>query len=276
MSDDYSFSEDPIIDEGSILQTPDGAIDKEEAKEMRKTVRSLGTEELDMKPDMPQSDNGLQIDKDTEEQDEGNALKIDESVTNDDAKPEAPKENKKSTIKEIDVKSNDITKISMGFTSDSVQSQDISKNADVAHKPQSSDTHKTTIITQTKTHSEPPILLPIIPKMVEAPTELLSVIISASTMTKPNIIQVSSISNDKLEPPPPSKYFAIIILFDCVFARYNFTQSFSTKQCVFILIYRFNYSSYASFGANVNCDSKSNFEPSHSATNSTIASHWCG
>lgn len=205
MTDDYSFSEDPIIEEGSnLLNLPssDGAIAEEEAEEMRKAVQSLGTEDLDMKPDTPQSDNGLQIDTDTEEPDDGNALQIDESATNDDNKSESPKD-KKSTPKDVETKASDNKK------SEIIQSQETSKNVDKAQP--SSDSHKNTIITQPKLHAEPPILPPIIPKMPEAPTELLSVTISTPTLNKPSIIQVSSISNDnKSKPSPPSEYFQFI------------------------------------------------------------------
>lgn len=205
MSDDYSFTEDPIIEEGSNLQTSDGAIAEEEAEEMRKAVQSLGTEELDMKPDTPQSDNGLQIDTDTEEQDDGNALQIDESVTNDEPKPDSPKETKKSIVKENETKPTEITKGSVVFAPES--KLETNKAVDVTPKPQaSSDIPKSTIVTQPKTIQEQQILPPIIPKMVEAPTELLSVTISTPTLNKPNVIQVSSISNEKSKPSPPSTY----------------------------------------------------------------------
>ncbi|XP_055296443.1 protein split ends isoform X2 [Sitodiplosis mosellana] len=201
MTDDYSFSEDPIIEEGSNLPSNDGAIAEEEAEEMRKAVQSLGTDDMDMKPDTPQSDNGLQIDTDTEEQDDSNALQIDESAANYDSKSEAPKD-KKSTTKDVEPKASDTNKNTVAFTLETVQSQETSKNAD---KPaSSSDNHKTTIVTtQPKLHVEPPILPPIIPK-IEAPSELLSVTISTPTLAKPNIIQVSSISNDKPKSSPPS------------------------------------------------------------------------
>lgn len=63
-------------------------IAEEEAEEMRKAVQSLNTEDLDMKPSTPQSENELQIDTDNEDQDDPNALRIDESVTSADAKSE--------------------------------------------------------------------------------------------------------------------------------------------------------------------------------------------
>lgn len=63
-------------------------IAEEEAEEMRKAVQSLNSEDLDMKPGTPPSENELQIDTDNEDQDDPTALRIDESVTSADAKPE--------------------------------------------------------------------------------------------------------------------------------------------------------------------------------------------
>lgn len=159
-----------------------------------------------MKPDTPQSDNGLQIDTDTEEPDDTNALQIDESVTNEDSKPESPRD-KKPSGKDIDTKSSELGKSSVLFTVESAQDPIGIKNDE---KSQLECSQKTTIVTPAKSYVEPPvlppILPPIIPKMAEAPTELLSVTISTPTMNKPNIIQVPSISNDKSKPSPPSKY----------------------------------------------------------------------
>ncbi|XP_037024616.1 protein split ends isoform X3 [Bradysia coprophila] len=71
-SADYGplYEADPIVEEEvQPAVTSESVIPEEEAEEMRKAVQSLNSEELDMKPDTPQSDNDLQIDTDTEDQD---------------------------------------------------------------------------------------------------------------------------------------------------------------------------------------------------------------
>lgn len=121
---DYSFQEDTLEDDLAVVDSvnveaecpePDEeaaiaakAIEttieplqpEEDAEEVNKAVQSLSTEEMDVKVDTPQSERGLQIDTDTEENaDEadssGASLKIDESVISGDVLDElADKESK--------------------------------------------------------------------------------------------------------------------------------------------------------------------------------------
>lgn len=252
---DYSFTEEPIVEEATNLPTSDNTIAEEEAEEMRKAVQSLNTEEIDMKPDTPQSDNGLQIDTDTEEPDESNALQIDESVRIDENKQPSPaKSIKKSPLKETKESgmagnqlSNECKK---GISKpDSIQSTaDANKIVDIVQKlqetaaPTDEESKKTTaasnpistvvvaaptiIAAKPKPHIEPPILPPIIPKMasIDTPTDLLSVSISTPTLTnKSNIMHIPSISasaeKPTAKPATASKY--------CIFA-YN--PDWNSKQ----------------------------------------------
>lgn len=175
LSYDYSFGEDGIGEEGSTLQASNDAIAEEEAEEMRQAVQSLNKEELDMKPDTPQSDNGLQIDTDTEEPDDRNALQIDESSWSPTKKPEQTKDIKKSPQKKTES-----------------ESSKLSEKAKPIEVKSSSDDN-------VKTHAEPKVLPPIIPKMVSS-------VDAPSDLPKPNIVQVPTVSNEKPKPSPPSKY----------------------------------------------------------------------
>lgn len=104
INDDYDDEEFNPTNEGnetSNLQVVDGAlIAEEEAEEMRKAVQSLNTEELDMKPDTPQSDNGLQIDTDTEDQDDSGQLLIDVSASSEESKPDTLQPSEKSKVQD--------------------------------------------------------------------------------------------------------------------------------------------------------------------------------
>lgn len=79
-STDYvdCYEPDPIVEEeiSAPAAPEETVIPEEEAEEMRKAVQSLNSEELDMKPDTPQSDNDLQIDTDTEDVDEENVTAL--------------------------------------------------------------------------------------------------------------------------------------------------------------------------------------------------------
>ena len=72
IQEDYSDCyEEPIVEEPVETPKADEAIIlPEEDEEMKKAIQSLNNEELDMKPDTPQSENDLQIDTDPEEEDE--------------------------------------------------------------------------------------------------------------------------------------------------------------------------------------------------------------
>ncbi|XP_054742082.1 protein split ends isoform X3 [Anastrepha obliqua] len=112
---DYSFQDDALEDDLAVvdntnvestepdeeaaiaakaIETPNEPLHPEEdAEEVSKAVQSLSAEEMDVKVDTPQSERGLQIDTDTEENaDEadssGISLKIDESATSGDVSDE--------------------------------------------------------------------------------------------------------------------------------------------------------------------------------------------
>lgn len=83
--DDYDecFEADPIVEEEEINApiVSDTVILEEEAEEMRKAVQSLNTDDLDLKPDTPQSENDLQIDTDTEDVDDDTVRPIATTMT---------------------------------------------------------------------------------------------------------------------------------------------------------------------------------------------------
>ncbi|XP_037903936.1 protein split ends isoform X2 [Hermetia illucens] len=68
---DYSFGDDGCEiqpeEEVGVQDSTEPIIPEEEAEEMRKAVQSLSTEDIEIKPDTPQSEQDLQIDTDTEE-----------------------------------------------------------------------------------------------------------------------------------------------------------------------------------------------------------------
>lgn len=72
IQEDYSDCyEEPIVEEPVEAPKNDEAVIlPEEDEEMKKAIQSLNNEELDIKPDTPQSENDLQIDTDPEEEDE--------------------------------------------------------------------------------------------------------------------------------------------------------------------------------------------------------------
>lgn len=198
---DY-FAEEPIVEDTANLPTSDDMIAEEEDEEMRKAVQSLNAEELDMKPDTPQSDIGLQIDTDTEEPDDSNELQIDESVRTDDNKQASPtKDAKKSPQKDIGMANNKSSsadcKKEIAKSTDAVDASnksEIAPKTSVAASNESQNTATTTaaqptIIAKAKPQVAPTILPPIIPKMasIDTPTDLLSVSIPTPTMVKPNV-----------------------------------------------------------------------------------------
>lgn len=273
-ADDYSFTQDPIIEETSNLQTSDGAIAEEEAEEMLKAVQSLNTEDIDLKPDTPQSDNGLQIDTDTEEQEDSNALQIDENVSNEE-KSEQAKDTKKSIQKdnESSKKSNETSKSSV-----SAGSSNASKTVEAGcNQTANSDTAKSSCVTQSKSsHAEPHILPPIIPKLgsSDAPNDLLS--IGQSTPTKTNIIQVPTISNEKPKPLSPSKCSSLLSTGSKIKSIINFNlklQYFITMPFQFFP-YRYYDTDFSdTIIANSNNYPKPDSKSRGYAANSAIASY---
>ncbi|XP_017471374.1 PREDICTED: protein split ends-like isoform X2 [Rhagoletis zephyria] len=138
---DYSFQDDTLEDDlatdcanveapepdeeaaiaAKAIETTNEPLQPEEdAEEVSKAVQSLSTEEMDAKVDTPQSERGLQIDTDTEENvDEadssGVSLKIDESATSGDVSDElGDKEKQKASetrIEEEQVEENKIISV---------------------------------------------------------------------------------------------------------------------------------------------------------------------
>ncbi|XP_053961213.1 protein split ends isoform X5 [Anastrepha ludens] len=236
---DYSFQDDALEDDLAVvdntnvestepdeeaaiaakaIETPNEPLHPEEdAEEVSKAVQSLSAEEMDVKVDTPQSERGLQIDTDTEENaDEadssGISLKIDESATSGDVSDELGDKEKKSaseTLAEDQVEHNKppsvITKLDANtYNTNSSQAAELPAKVNILS--QSSKLEPPTISNLVQPAVQP--VKSVLPSMVslEAP----STTISDSAPDRPMASAITTFATSKTASPSISTTTASI------------------------------------------------------------------